>query len=110
MLDCSHPSLISGYILSLVASYGVEDTVILFLLCMKFGPGVKLPGRSVNHPPLFSAGVKERVELYLYSPCGPSWPVLGGNLPFYLLIDSSLLLPSFCSINYCHCKAAYGFS
>jgi hypothetical protein len=24
-----------------------------------------------------SAEVNERVELYLYSPCGPSWPVLG---------------------------------
>jgi hypothetical protein len=27
------------------------------------------------------AEVKERVELYLYSPSGPSWPVLGWNLP-----------------------------
>jgi len=24
-----------------------------------------------------SADVKVRVELYVYSPCGPSWPVLG---------------------------------
>ena len=24
-----------------------------------------------------SAKVKERLELCLYSPCGPSWPVLG---------------------------------
>jgi len=29
-----------------------------------------------THPPS-SAEVKERVELYLYSPSGPSWPVLG---------------------------------
>jgi hypothetical protein len=27
-------------------------------------------------PPTSSARVKERVELYLYSPSGPSWPVL----------------------------------
>ena len=27
-----------------------------------------------------SAEVKERVELYLYSPSGPSWPILGGTL------------------------------
>jgi len=27
-------------------------------------PGVKLPGRGVDHPPTFSAEVKERVELY----------------------------------------------
>ena len=38
--------------------------------------GVKRPGRGVNHPPPFSAEVKERVELYLYSPCGPLWHVL----------------------------------
>jgi hypothetical protein len=28
-----------------------------------------------------SVEVKERVQLYLYSPCRPSWPVLGWNLP-----------------------------
>ena len=40
-------------------------------------PGVKQPGRGVNHPPPSSAEVKERVDLYLYSLSGPSWPVLG---------------------------------
>ena len=40
-------------------------------------PGVKRPWRGVDHPPQSSAEVKERVELYLYSPSGPSWPVLG---------------------------------
>jgi len=30
-------------------------------------PGVKLMGCGVNHSPLSSAEVKERVELYLYS-------------------------------------------
>ena len=34
-------------------------------------PGFKRPGCGVNHPPSFSAEVKERVELYLYSPSGP---------------------------------------
>jgi len=34
-----------------------------------------------------SAEVKERVEVYLYSPSGPSWPVPGWTLP-------SLPLPS----------------
>ena len=38
--------------------------------------GVKRPGPGVDHPPQSSAEVKERVELYLYSPCGPSWSVL----------------------------------
>jgi hypothetical protein len=40
-------------------------------------PGVKRLGRGVNHPPTSSAEVNERVELYLYSPCGLLWPVLG---------------------------------
>ena len=40
-------------------------------------PEAKRPRRGVNHPPTSSAEVKERVELYLYSPYGPSWPVLG---------------------------------
>ena len=40
-------------------------------------PGVKQAGRGVNHPPSPSAEVKERVELYLYSPSGSSWPILG---------------------------------
>jgi hypothetical protein len=34
--------------------------------------GVKRPGRGVDHPPSSSAEVKERLQLYLYSPFGPS--------------------------------------
>jgi len=45
-------------------------------------PRVKRPGRGIEHPPLSSADAKERVELYLYSPFGPSWPILGWTLPF----------------------------
>jgi hypothetical protein len=43
--------------------------------------GVKRPGRGVDYPPSSSARVKERVELYLCSPSGPSWPVLGRTSP-----------------------------
>jgi len=39
--------------------------------------GVKRLGFDVDHPPPSSAGVKERVELYLFSLSGPSWPVIG---------------------------------
>jgi hypothetical protein len=46
-------------------------------------PEVKRPGRVVDHPPLSGAEVKERVDLYLYSPSGPSWPVVRWTLPFY---------------------------
>jgi hypothetical protein len=45
-------------------------------------PGVKRPGRGVDHPPPSIADVKERVELYLYLPCGPSWQVIGWTVPF----------------------------
>jgi hypothetical protein len=38
---------------------------------------VKRPGRGVDHPPPSSADVKEKIERYLCSPSGPSWPVLG---------------------------------
>ena len=39
--------------------------------------GVKRPGSGVEHPPPSSAEVEVRVELYLYSASGPSWPVIG---------------------------------
>ena len=35
---------------------------------------VKRMGRGVDHPPSYSAEVKEKVELYLYSNSGSSWP------------------------------------
>jgi hypothetical protein len=50
------------------------------------GPGAysafytRVPGLcrqySVDHSPPSNADVKGRVELYLYAPFGPSWPVL----------------------------------
>ena len=48
-------------------------------------PVVNRPGRGVDHQTPSSAEVKERVELCLYSPSGPSWPVLGRILPLPLL-------------------------
>jgi len=39
--------------------------------------GVKRSGCGIDYPPPSSAEVKERVDLYLYSPSGPSWPVTG---------------------------------
>jgi len=40
-------------------------------------PGVRLPGCGIDHPPPSSTEVKEKVELYLYFPSGPSWHVIG---------------------------------
>ena len=62
------------------------------------GPGVKRPGRGANHPPPSSAEVKGRIELYFYSPSGPSWHVLGRTLPLplplHLNISNSLKIKS----------------
>ena len=40
-------------------------------------PEVYRPGRGVDQPPSSRAEVKERLELYISFPFGPSWPVLG---------------------------------
>ena len=59
------------------------------LLYSESYPGVKRPGRGANYPPLSSAEGKERVGLYIHSPSGPSWPVIGWtftfNFTFYLV-------------------------
>jgi hypothetical protein len=57
-----------------------------------FTGGEKRPGRGVDHPPLSSARVKERVELYLYSPSEPLWRVLGWPLPLPFTV------PWYCSL------------
>jgi len=49
--------------------------------------GVKRLGRGVDYPPPSSAEVKERLELYLYSVFGPSWPVRGGTLPWRSVVS-----------------------
>ena len=52
-------------------------------------PGVKRPGRDVDHSPPSSAKLNERVKLYLYSPSGSFWSVLGWTLPLpsYAIMD-----------------------
>ena len=53
-------------------------------------PGVKRPGRGADHPS--STEVEGRVELYICSPSGSSWPVLGRTfrkvqLEYLVMID-----------------------
>ena len=66
-------------------------------------PGVKRPGRGVDHPPPSSAEVKGGVEIYLYSLSGPSRPVLRWNL-LYLTLRSSCMQLRLISIVPKHCS------
>ena len=45
--------------------------------------GLKRPGRGVDHLAPSRAEATERVELYIYSSSGPSWPVLGWDLTLH---------------------------
>ena len=58
-------------------------------------PGVKRPGRGADHPPASKYRGHERVELYLYSPSGPSWLVIGRTQPgrYVQIFLRKLLLP-----------------
>ena len=56
---------------------GPGDHPASYTMGTGFFPGVKRPGRGVDHPSPSRADVKERVQLYLYYTGGPSWPVLG---------------------------------
>ena len=58
-------------------------------------PGVKRPGRGVDHPPPSSAKVEERVDLYLHSTSGPSLPVTGWTLLILIYLLTAIgLSPS----------------
>ena len=50
---------------------------LLYNGCTGSFPRVKRPERGLDRPIPSIAEVKERVELYLYYPSGPSWPILG---------------------------------
>ena len=51
---------------------------------------VKRPGRGVDHPPPSKAEVKERVELYLYSPSGLVVACSRVNLTFTFMYTNAV--------------------
>jgi hypothetical protein len=59
-----------------------------------FFPAVRC-GLSMAKPPTSSAEVKEMVQLHLYSPSGPSWPILGWTLllPVYKIMPLEVTPP-----------------
>ena len=61
-------------------------TILLYVTMgtESYFPGVKRPGRGADHPPPSKCRGHERVELYLYSTSGPSWPVIERNLPSFI--------------------------
>ena len=66
--------------------FTLKQLVLLTSITVVTGsfPGIKRPGRGVDHPPSSSAKFKERVELYIYSPSGPSRPVPGLTLTYVI--------------------------
>jgi hypothetical protein len=55
-------------------------------------PEVKRPGHGVNHPPPSKAEFKEREKLHTYSPCVPSWHVIGWT--FFTSFATSSVCPA----------------
>jgi len=64
-------------------------------------PGLKRPGRGVDHPPTSSAEVKERVELYLYSPLWAFVTCYRVNFTFIIIIIIFGLNVFGCSVGTC---------
>ena len=52
-------------------------------------PGVKRRERGADHPPPSKCRGQERVGLYLYSPSGPQWPVIGWTIPLLMYYSTN---------------------
>ena len=63
---------------------GLGAHVASYTMCTWFFPGGKAAGAWRWLPTTSTAEVKERVQLYFYSPFWPSWTVLGWKLPLLL--------------------------
>jgi hypothetical protein len=71
---------------------GSEAHLASYTMCTGSFLGLRRPGDGVDHLRPSCAKVKERVELYLYSPSGASWPVLGWTLLYSHLCSGEFSL------------------
>jgi hypothetical protein len=65
--------------------------------------GLERPGNDADHSHPSSVEVKERVELYLYSPSEPSWPVLGRKFKICCSNQYIIVYCSYTAITYVVC-------
>ena len=70
-------------------------------------PGIKRPGRGVNHPSPSSAWVEERVKLYLYFPSVPSWAGYKATFTFFFLNYTIIYAARYSTCLFLHVRPAY---
>jgi len=69
---------------STLVQTGPGAHLVSYTVCTGSVSGTERTGLGFDHPPPPRAEVKERVKLYLYSPSGPSRPVIEWILPLLL--------------------------
>jgi len=59
-------------------------------------PGVKRPGRGVERPPPNLTPKFKKIQIYLYSFCGPSWAAIVWTIPLPLPFIHISMVPILC--------------
>jgi hypothetical protein len=67
-------------------------------------PPIQRPGRGVDHPPPYSVGIKEGVELYLYSPLGLHGLFEGELYPLPIFLSFTSVILGVCEWPICRFK------
>ena len=82
-LDCPRIEFRWGARFSAPVQTGPEAHLASYTMGTGSFPGVNRPGRGTDHPPPSKCRGHERIGLYLYSPSGPQWPVIGRTFTVY---------------------------
>ena len=56
--------------------YGAHPTSCTMGTCFR-SPETERRGRGFDYPPAYNSEVKERVQVYMFRPSGPSWLLIG---------------------------------